>query len=117
MRVTQIRTPTDLGWFTLDQVLHGVIGYLPVFWFVDDLGQVAAAAATIMLIREGEQGRRTVKEWRNTRRLSGQKFNGEPLTWRDKIISLHLPDRVSDVVGGVLFAMAYDTTARLLGWL
>ncbi len=115
MRVTQIRKPADLGWFTLDQVAHGVIGYLPVFWFVEDLGQVAAAAATIMVIREGEQGRRTVKEW-----LAARKPLFDPddaPSFARLLRDLHLPDRVSDIAGGVIFAMLYDTTARLLGWL
>ncbi len=113
MRVTQIRTPADLGWFTLDQVAHGAIGYLPVFWFVEDLGQVSAAAATILLIREGEQGRRTVKEWLKRR----AKVTKVKHTWRALLRDLHFPDRASDVGGGVLFAMVYDTSARLLGWL
>ncbi len=119
MRITQIRSPADFGWWCLDQVGHGAIVLAAVSWFATSVGDVAIAGAVILTIREGEQGRRTVKEWRQQRQGALSWNDRKPVgvarqeipTLPDLARGLHLPDRFGDIAGGVAVS-----TAAFVGW-
>ncbi len=142
MRVLKIRSWKDFGWFCLDQVGHAAIVDLAVIWFASDWLDVIQAGAVILTIREGEQGRRTVKEWRKARDAVASNL---PIQWDNRFATpltdlmdptstrrqhqreepqlidlleeLHLVDRLADIVFGTLLAAGFFQVCRALGWL
>lgn len=107
MRITQIRSFKDFGWYGVDQIAHAAIVLAPTVWLARSPGDVAIAGAIILTIREVEQGRRTVKEWREVRRLGGV-IDADAIAievdWLDLLVDLHLPDRILDIAWGALLA-------------
>ncbi len=100
MRITQIKSPADFGWWCLDQAGHGAIVLAAVSWFATSVGDVAIAGAVILTIREAEQGRDTVDDWRDARECMLPTHSDFP-TVLNLLRALHLPDRFGDVAGGV----------------
>ena len=100
MRITQIRSPADFGWWCIDQLAHGLIVLAATGWMAAGVGDIAIASVVILTIREGEQGREAVEEWLEARKL------GDDASVVDLLDALHLPDRVSDIAGGTVVALA-----------
>lgn len=130
MRILKIRSWLDFGEFCLDQVGHAAIVDLAVIWFARDWRDVVQAGAVILTIREGEQGRRTVKEWRKARAEWAEGEDARVRVEDGRVVEilavkpdalklledLHLADRVADVFFGTLLAAGFFQVCRALGW-
>ena len=125
MRITKIRTLKDFGEWLVDQLLHGLIGWLPVVAFAQRIRDQAIAAAVILTIREVEQARDTIEEWWLQRRdfATGRldpcgdercSYCRGELTVRTLLRDLHLPDRFGDVGAGTLAACGLWTLGQLI---
>jgi hypothetical protein len=142
MRVLEIRSPADFGWWCLDQVGHAAIVDLAVIWFAGDWLDVLQAGAVILTIREGEQARDAVRDWHKAREAVESNL---PISWDnrfatvieelagdgsiqvdgylseapefcDLLVELHLADRVLDIAVGTWLAVGAFQVARVLGW-
>ena len=117
MRITQIRTRTDAGWWVIDQLAHGLIGYVPVSWYVSSIRDAAITSAVILAVREVEQGRETWKEWRTARKwftpMPDNDAGDWPTVW-NLITALHLPDRFGDIICGALFSVLFYVIVELI---
>lgn len=107
MRITQIQTLKDAAEWLGDQALHALIALAPVAPFATQLWQVASAGVTILTIREIEQARDAVREWR----LAQKVFTDEdpPHLWpsfADLVRALHMSDRFGDVIAGTILSCA-----------
>lgn len=120
MRIMKIRTWKHFGKFCGDQAAHAAIVDGAVIWFAGTWLDVLIAGAVILTVREVEQGRRTVKEWRRTRTIWTELGDMPEATypgWTDLLRDLHLPDRFADVIFGTGLAVGAFEAVRAFGWL
>ena len=96
MRISQIRSLRDAGWWCVDQDAHAAIVLAALGWIAKSGSDVMWGGGIILLVREIEQARETVEEWR-------ERLTDEWTLW-ELILDLHLPDRILDVAVGALAA-------------